>query len=66
MRTKDGAEVDFCLSDKAPAGDTLTHLIECKLGDSKPHAALKRFAEQWVAAQAVQLTKDSLCYLVNS
>ena len=58
MRTKDGAEVDFCLSDKAPAGDTLTHLIECKLGDSKPHAALKRFAEQWVDAQAVQVVRN--------
>ena len=58
VRTKDGAEVDFCLSDKAPAGDTLTHLIECKLGDSKPHAALKRFAEQWVDAQAVQVVRN--------
>ena len=58
VRTKDGAEVDFCLSHKAPAGDTLTHLIECKLGDSKPHAALKRFAEQWTNAQAVQVVRN--------
>ena len=43
IRTKDDAEVDFCLSD----GDTLTHLIECKLSDGKPHRALARFAEQW-------------------
>ena len=58
VRTKDGAEVDFCLSDKAPAGDTLTHLIECKLGDSKPHPALKRFAEQWTDGQAVQVMRN--------
>ena len=58
VRTKDGAEVDFCLSHKAPAGDTLTHLIECKLGDSKPHAALKRFAGQWADAQAVQVVRN--------
>jgi hypothetical protein len=35
IRTKDDAEVDFCLSE----GDTLTHLIECKLSDAKPHRA---------------------------
>ncbi len=58
VRTKDGAEVDFCLSHKAPEGDTLTHLIECKLGDSKPHPALKRFAEQWTHAQAVQVVRN--------
>ena len=58
VRTKDGAEVDFCLSHKARAGDTLTHLIECKLVDSKPHAALKRFAEQWTDAHAVQVVRN--------
>ena len=58
VRTKDGAEVDFCLSDLSPAGATLTHLIECKLSDSKPHAALKRFAAQWADAQAVQLVRN--------
>jgi predicted AAA+ superfamily ATPase len=35
IRTKDDAEVDFCLSE----GDTLTHLVECKLADAKPHRA---------------------------
>ncbi|MDD2927137.1 ATP-binding protein, partial [Rhodoferax sp.] len=40
IRTKDEAEVDFCLSQ----GDTLTHLVECKLSDAKPHRALNRFA----------------------
>ena len=58
VRTKDGADVDFCLSHKAPAGDTLTHLIECKLGDSKPHRALVRFADQWAGAEAVQVVRN--------
>ena len=54
----DGAAVDFCLSQKAPRGDTLTHLIECKLADNKPHTALKRFAEQWTQSQAVQVVRN--------
>lgn len=54
IRTKDEAEVDFCLSH----GDALTHLVECKLSDSRPHRALHRFAGQWPQAQAVQLLRD--------
>ena len=54
IRTKDKAEVDFCLSE----GDTLTHLVECKLADAKPHRALGRFAAQWPQAQAIQLLRD--------
>ena len=54
IRTKDEAEVDFCLSE----GDTLTHLLECKLSDTKPHRALGRFAEQWPDAQSVQLLRE--------
>ena len=54
IRTKDEAEVDFCLSE----GDTLTHLVECKLTDTKPHRALGRFAAQWPQAQAIQLLRD--------
>ena len=54
IRTKDEAEVDFCLSE----GDTLTHLVECKLSDAKPHRALLRFAEQWPQAQAIQLVRE--------
>jgi predicted AAA+ superfamily ATPase len=54
LRTKDGAEVDFALSE----GDTLTHLVECKLSDAKPHRALARFAEQWPLSQAVQLVRE--------
>jgi len=54
IRTKDEAEVDFCLSE----GDTLTHLVECKLSDTKPHRALARFADQWPQAQAIQLVRE--------
>lgn len=54
IRTKDEAEVDFCLSE----GEVLTDLIECKLGDPKPHRALLRFAEEWPAARPVQLVRD--------
>jgi predicted AAA+ superfamily ATPase len=51
IRTKDGAEVDFAFSE---AGK-LTQLIECKLGDNKPHRALARFAEVFPDADAVQI-----------
>lgn len=54
IRTKDGAEVDFAISEK----NQLTHLIECKLGDDKPHRALKRFAEQHPQTAAVQVVRD--------
>lgn len=54
IRTKDGAEVDFAISEK----NQLTHLIECKLGDDKPHRALKRFAEQHPQTSAVQVVRD--------
>jgi hypothetical protein len=54
IRTKDEAEVDFCLSHD----ETLTHLVECKLSDAKPHRALVRFAEQWPHAQSVQLLRE--------
>lgn len=57
LRTKDGAEVDFCLSHKSNIGDTLTHLIETKLTDAKPHCALTRFAGEWPHAKAVQLVR---------
>ena len=54
VRTKDGAEVDFCLSEK----QALTHLVECKLADAQPHRALVRFAAQFPQADAVQLVRD--------
>jgi predicted AAA+ superfamily ATPase len=51
IRTKDGAEVDFALSEN----DELTHLIECKYADAALHRPLLRFADQFPATQAVQL-----------
>ena len=51
IRTKDGAEVDFALSEKGK----LAQMIECKLGDNKPHRGLLRFAEQFADAEAVQI-----------
>jgi predicted AAA+ superfamily ATPase len=54
IRTKDDAEVDFCLSH----GEQLTDLIECKLTDTRPHRALARFAGEWPQARATQLLRD--------
>jgi len=51
IRTKDDAEVDFALSE----GAKLIQLIECKLGDNKPHRALMRFSLQFPDTQAVQI-----------
>ncbi|MDD2685921.1 MAG: ATP-binding protein [Gallionella sp.] len=51
IRTKDNAEVDFAFSE---AGE-LKQLIECKLGDNKPHRALMRFAEQFPSVEAIQI-----------
>jgi uncharacterized protein len=54
IRTKDGAEVDFAVSE----GGHLTDLVECKLGDHKPHRALMRFAGEWPDARATQVLRD--------
>lgn len=54
IRTKDESEIDFCLSD----GDALTHLVECKLSDTKAQRSLIRFAAEWPQAQAVQLVRE--------
>lgn len=54
VRTKDGAEFDFCISQD----NTLTPLIECKVSDSRPHRALTRFAQQFPDAEAIQLVRD--------
>ena len=48
---KDGAEVDFAIA----RDGALVQLVECKLADERPHRALRRFAEQFPAAEAVQL-----------
>ena len=58
IRTKDGAEVDFALSDASAVDPVLTHLIECKLSDGKPHAALRRFSLEQPQALAVQVVRD--------
>lgn len=55
IRTKDGAEVDFCLSE---GDENLTELIECKISEAKPHRALARFADEWPQARATQLLRD--------
>lgn len=54
IRTKDGAEVDFAVSE---AGK-LTHLIECKLAESSPHRALTSFSGRFPTAEAIQLVRD--------
>ena len=51
IRTKDGAEVDFVLSEDRQ----LTHLIECKATDDRLHRALTRFSQAFPEAVAVQL-----------
>ena len=55
IRTKDGAEVDFALSEKSQ----LTQLVECKLSDEKPHRALQRFATEKAPVQAVQVVRNA-------
>jgi len=54
IRTKDGAEVDFALSNDKD----LTHLIECKLSDNSPHRSLGGFAGRFPQAEAIQLVRD--------
>ena len=54
LRTKDGAEVDFAISE----GKRLTHLVECKFSDDKPHRALLRFASEQGPVQAVQVVRN--------
>lgn len=54
LRTKDGSEVDFALSD----GEQVTDLVECKWADAGPHRALVRFAGELPSARAVQLVRE--------
>ena len=53
VRTKDGAELDFALS----LDGQLTHLLECKLSDDRPHRALVGFADRFPQVSAVQLVR---------
>jgi predicted AAA+ superfamily ATPase len=55
IRTKDGSEVDFAISEK----NQLTTLVECKLSDEKPHRALQRFAKEKAPVQAVQVVRHA-------
>lgn len=54
VRTKDGAEVDFAISQN----QVLTELIECKVSDAAVHKALLRFSLEFPEAKAVQLVRD--------
>ncbi|MDP2752645.1 MAG: ATP-binding protein [Rhodocyclaceae bacterium] len=54
LRTKDGAEVDFAISED----DELVQLIECKYADNHLHRALTRFAEAFPTTQAIQLVAN--------
>jgi predicted AAA+ superfamily ATPase len=54
IRTKDGTEVDFALSEN----QQLTHLIECKLADNRVHRALAGFADKFPQVEAIQLVRD--------
>ena len=51
IRTKDGSEVDFVLSENKQ----LTHLIECRLTDSTLNRPLAGFAGKFPTAEAIQL-----------
>jgi uncharacterized protein len=54
LRTRDGAEVAFAISE----GNTLIQLIEAKLSDSAASPALIRFARSFPEAKAVQIVRD--------
>lgn len=54
MRTKEGAEVDFILCE----ADMPTHLIECKYADNRPAPALRKLAQVFPDAQAIQLVRE--------
>jgi uncharacterized protein len=54
IRTKDDADIDFVMSES----EDLTALIECKITDSQPSHALKRFSSAFAKAKAIQLVRD--------
>ena len=53
VRTKDGTEIDFALSN----GADLTHLIECKWSDNTPHRGFAKFMAAWPSAKPIQLVR---------
>jgi predicted AAA+ superfamily ATPase len=54
IKTKEGKEIDFSLSQKGKA----THLVEVKVSDDSPSASLNQFAKKLPAAKAVQLVQN--------
>jgi uncharacterized protein len=54
IKTKDGKEVDFTLSQKGRA----THLIEVKLSDVAPSSSLTLLAKKLPEAKAIQLVQN--------
>jgi uncharacterized protein len=55
IRTKDGAEVDFAITQN----NQVQTLLECKLSDTQPHKALIRFAQELKPEQAIQLVRNA-------
>ena len=54
IRDKERNEIDFVLAE----GDTVTDLVEVKLGDPTPSAYLHRMAERFAPARAVQIVGE--------
>lgn len=54
IKTKDGKEIDFCLSNDGKA----SHLIEVKLSEDKPSASLTLLAKKLPEAKAFQLVSN--------
>jgi uncharacterized protein len=54
IRDKERHEIDFVLAE----GDTVTDLIEVKLGDAVPSAYLHRMAERFAPARALHLVAE--------
>ena len=54
IRDKERHEIDFVLAE----GETVTDLVEVKLGDPTPSAYLHRMAERFAPARAVQIVAE--------
>lgn len=53
IRTKDGSEIDFCLS----MDNELTDLLECKFSETIRSRALMNFSKKFPQAAKVQLVR---------
>ena len=58
VRTKDGDQVDFAISEIPPFGIEVRDLIECEVTDVKAHAALIRFTAQQPETASARLVGD--------